>query len=187
VSGVDRIRRQQVLREAEGYLDLVSLFEGEWSPSAVSTARLANRCLDVLDRLPSNVAAGGPASFLRGQALRLLGRYSDAIAPLREAADSEPSDIESRLALGWCYKRSGKLSLAIESLEEALAIDASQAIVHYNLACYWSLAQHLDHALRYLSQALTMDEKYRLLIESESDFDPIRSDPGFQSLIGMIV
>ena len=42
------------------------------------------------------------------------------------------------LALGWCYKRIGRIDLAIESLEEALSIEPNDALIHYNLACYWS-------------------------------------------------
>jgi Flp pilus assembly protein TadD len=87
------------------------------------------------------------ALYLTGQAFRAIELYRDAISPLREAARFEPDNIHIWLALGWCYKRIGRLDRAIESLEEALTVDPGGAIIHYNLACYWSLAGSVDVAL----------------------------------------
>ena len=75
----------------------------------------------------------------------------------------------------------------VQPLEEALAIDASQAIVYYNLACYWSLAGNSKLALQYLSQSFDIDPGYRQLVADEKDFDPIRNLPDFQALIGVAV
>ena len=91
------------------------------------------------------------------------------------------------MALGWCYKRIGRIDLAIEALEQARSQDPQQAIIHYNLACYWSLAGNAATALQYLAQSFSMDPQFRQLAEHEPDFDPIRSDPGFQSLTSIIV
>ena len=187
MSGIKRLRRQQILREAEGYLDLLQLFgDSSFALPLGVRERVARRSLDALDRLEASPLPSH-ASYLKGQALRTLDRFEEAIAPLKEAAEKEPGDIHIWLALGWCYKRTGRLDLAIESLEQALDIDPDQAIIHYNLACYWSLARNKRHALDYLSQALRMDSNYRNLAEREPDFDPIRSDPGFQALTSVIV
>ena len=181
-----RVRRQQLLREAEGYLDLLQLFGDAWAPPLEVRRRLANRSLEVLERL-EDAQWPSHGAYLKGQALRTLDRFEEAIAPLKDAAEREPGNIHVWLALGWCYKRTGRLDLAIESLEEALDVDPEQAIVHYNLACYWSLARNKRHAIDYLTQALRMDSNYRNLIDHEPDFDPIRSDPGFQALTSVIV
>jgi len=183
--GISRIRRQQIIREAEGYLDLALLF-GESAVPAATRQRLAERSLAVLARLGDS-GGYGHAHYLRGQALRTMDRFEEAIEPLKLAADAEPSDIHVWLALGWCYKRTGRLDMAIESLEEALAVDSAKAIIHYNLACYWSLAHNKRQSLEYLAQALKLDPQYRDLIDSESDFDSIRDDPLFQALASVIV
>ena len=91
------------------------------------------------------------------------------------------------LALGWCYKRTGQLAKAIEALERAVKIDSSEAILHYNLACYWSLARNRTLALRYLSQALEIDANFRDMISDEPDFNPLRHDPEFIALTSVIV
>jgi hypothetical protein len=53
------------------------------------------------------------------------------------------------------------------------------------LACYLSLAGDKGRALRHLARALELDAEYRALADAESDFDPIRSDPDFQALLGL--
>jgi tetratricopeptide (TPR) repeat protein len=184
---VDRIRRQQMLREAEGYLDLVYLFGDRWEPAPPVRDALAMRALALLERLPAGAARGAPALYLKGVALRVLQRYTEALAPLETAAAAEPGNLHIHLCLGWCYKRTAQLDRAIETLEAALEANPNEAILPYNLACYLSLAGRRDDAIAYLSQALAMDEHYRSLLEREPDFDPIRSDPQFQALLSVIV
>ena len=120
--------------------------------------------------------------YLQGEALRALERYADAIVPLRKVAELEPENVQVLLALGWCHKRTGRIDLAIEALETALAADNDEPLIRYNLACYHSVAGDKRHALAYLEQALALDPEYRLLIDHEPDFDPLRGDPEFQAI-----
>jgi len=182
-----RLRRKQLLREAEGYLDLATVFADRWPLPLVLRDGLAQRTLDTLAQLNPHSGCRALVAYLRGQALRLMERHEDAIAALERSAELDPSNIHIWLALGWCYKRTGRLDMAIQSLEEALSIDANQAIVYYNLACYWSLAHNAKHALDYLGQAFAMDPAYRELAAEERDFDPIRAEPRFQQLTGAVV
>ena len=91
------------------------------------------------------------------------------------------------LALGWCYKRTGQLAKAIEVLERAVKVDPSEGVLHYNLACYWSLARNRTLALRYLSKALEIDSNFRDMVPDEQDFNPLRHDAEFIALTGVIV
>ena len=120
--------------------------------------------------------------YLWGEALRALERPFEALVPLERAVRLAPEDVRVRIALGWCYKRTGRLDLAIQTLERALAVEPDEALLRYNLACYLSLAGQKHRALGYLSQALETDPVYRELLDTESDFDPIRSDPEFQAI-----
>ncbi len=187
MSSRDRIRRQQILREAEGYLDLAMMFNEAWMLEPGRRHALAARSLSTLDRLSGGAAEEPEALFLRGQALRTMDRFREALSPLQLAVQLDPKNVDIYLALAWCYKRSDQLKKAIESLEEALTVDANAAILHYNLACYWSLAKNKRKAIQFLSQALSLDENYRHLIDSEPDFDPIRDDPRFRALTTVIV
>lgn len=171
MSSHDRVRRQQLLMQAEGYLEL----------------GMARHALDVLDRWGDPATLPDHALYLKGQSLRELGRYREAIGPLARAAKGDPRNVSIWLALGWCYKRTGKLDRAIESLEEALVVEPDDALVHYNLACYWSLACNKRQALAYLARAFDLEDEYRSLVAGESDFDAIRDDPAFQALVRVAV
>ncbi len=185
----DRIRRMKLQHQAEGYLEL----------------GLPQQALQVLARLgesgssaPAGTSApesgegsmGGEGEkgadvrtlYLQGEALRSLERYADAIVPLGKVAALEPENVRVLLALGWCHKRVGRIDLAIEALEAALAADNDEPLIRYNLACYHSVAGDKRQALAYLEQALALDPNYRLLVDHEADFDPLRDDPEFQAV-----
>jgi len=187
MSELKRFRRKQILREAEGYLDLVTSCSDELALSKETRDRIAQRALDTLGRLDANSRERVDALYLSGQALRIMERHGPAIEVLGQAAELDHDNIHVWLALGWCHKRMGRLDKAIESLEEALQVDDRQAIVHYNLACYWSLAKNVKWAVEYLERAFELDSTYRDLVAQERDFDPIRHHPRFQEALTVIV
>jgi tetratricopeptide (TPR) repeat protein len=187
MSAYSRIRRQQLLQEAEGYLELVTVLGEDWTLSPLVRDRVARRALSTLSRLGDSDALHHHALHLKGQAHRVMGQYHEAIEPLRQAVDLDPDNIQIYLALGWCYKRIGKLDLAIQSLEDALDADRNEGIIHYNLACYWSLARNVGLTLAYLAQAFELDANYRDKVADEPDFDPVRNHPEFVALTSVIV
>ena len=187
MSDFSRIRRQQILREAEGCLELVNLFADRWPLSPETRDGISRRAIETLQRIDNPGGLKGQILFLQGQALRHMQRYTDAVAALREAAEYEPQNVHIRLSLAWCYKRCRRLDLAIEALESGLEVDPALAILHYNLACYWSLAGNAKVAISYLGQALDLEPNYRDTLQDEADFDPIRNHPHFQALTVVIV
>lgn len=165
------IRIRHIEREAEGYLEL----------------GMPDHALRALEKLGPRSAVSANGLFLWGETLRSLGRFQEAIEPLDRAAAVDPDNIQVWLALGWCHKRTSRLDLAIRDLEVALRSEPTAALVHYNLACYLSLAGQRDRAITALAKALAIDADFRLLVDSEPDFDPIRSDPEFQALVSVVV
>ena len=166
VSSKNRIRRRKIQCEAEGYLEL----------------GLPQQALDALARLGDPVGFDPHTLYLWGQALRELERYPEAVVSLQRVVEAAPESIHVWLALGWCYKRTARLDMAIDALDKALALKPAEALVHYNLACYWSLAGDKGRALAYLERALAIDSDYARLIDDEPDFDPLRCDPEFRAL-----
>jgi tetratricopeptide (TPR) repeat protein len=161
----DQIRKK--LDEAEGYLML----------------DLARRALEILESQQDWLTMQFEASLLKGEALRSLNRYRDALRPLEVAAALRPGDSRVALALGWCFKRTNRLAQAIDSLERALREHPDDALLHYNLACYWSLAANGPKALDELAMALDLDPDLRTLIIGETDLDGLRGNPEFERLI----
>jgi tetratricopeptide (TPR) repeat protein len=186
VSGYHRIRRQQLLQEAEGYLDLIFTVSQHLPLDASHRTRLARRALEALDQLDCAEFCRGRAHYLRGQAFRLMEKYHQSIDSLLQAAEIDPANIHIHLGLSWCYKRVGRIDLAIESLEDALELEPERGILHYNLACYWSLANNVGLTLFHLSRAFDLDGDYRMLVHDEPDFDTVRNHPEFLVLTQMV-
>ena len=181
-----RIRLQQILREAEGYLELAMLFSDDFD-TTVARRLAIPLALGTLERMGEAGSMRSHALYLKGESLRALEQYQDAVVPLKMAAELDPGNIHIWLALGWCYKRCGQLDLAIDALDHALESGDGNGIVYYNLACYWSLARNKERALEYLSQAFAINPDYRDMVDREADFNPLRSDPDFQALTSVIV
>lgn len=186
MTDVKRIRRKQVLREAEGYLDLMALSE-RWPLTLDVRDRIADRAIETLNRLDHFGPRRTHELYLRGQAYRVKENYSKAIASLEASAELDADNLHTWLALGWCQKRTQRLDLAIQALEEAITIDPDEAIIHYNLACYWSLAENAKLAVEYLAEAFSIDSNYRDLVDAEADFNPIRQDAEFRALTSVSV
>jgi len=187
VSGYSRIRRQQLLQEAQGYLDLIMAVPEQDTVRVVHCSRLAQRALEALDQLDRNDCASGRVHFLRGQAYRLMEKHDLALNALQKSSEYDPHNVRILLAQAWCFKRLGRLDLAIESLEDALEIQGDVGILHYNLACYWSLLGNVGLSLVHLSRAIDLNADYRQLVASEHDFDGLRSHPEFQTLTNVSV
>lgn len=187
MSNPERIRRQQILREAEGYLELLLSAPEEFRLSAEPRHRLARRALKTLGEVEFTGPRKAQQLYFQGQALRAMDLFGQAIRPLEQSAELDPENLNVWLALGWCYKRVGRLDLAIHALEEAVEVDSEAGIIYYNLACYWSLTANVKNAVHYLRIAFDLAPHYRDLIDAEPDFDPIRAHPGFQAIKEVIV
>jgi tetratricopeptide (TPR) repeat protein len=165
-----RERLVRTRREAEGYLEL----------------GMPEHALRSLQRQGKIVHGDARGCYLLGESLRELHRYREAIFPFRRSLELIPDDVHVWMAIGWCYKRVGDIAKAIDSLESALSIEPGEAVLHYNLACYWSIARDRRQALRCLTHALNIDGNFRDFIADEPDFDPLRNDPLFKNIVGVL-
>src|SRR5262249_16356543 len=165
-----RIRRDRLLAAAEGYI----------------TLGMYKHALASLDQIEGSSKTGFQASYRRGDALRHLERHEEALVAFHRAFDEKPDDVDLLMAMAWCYKRTNQLPGAITSLEEAYKIAPKEAVILYNLSCYWSLAGNKTQSLSRLGRALRMDASYRQLIDDETDFDPLRHDPDFQMIVNAV-
>ena len=77
----------------------------------------------------------------------------------------------------------GKYAEAADRGLELIAARPDQPYLYYNVACCESLAGRADDAIARLRQAIDMWEGCRELAATDSDFDPIRDEPGFRELV----
>ena len=119
----------------------------------------------------------------RGVALRNLGRYEEAIASYDHALQIEPDDYAAWNNRGVTLSKLGRNEEAIASYQKSLAINPNEAGIYYNIARCLARQNNLSPALENLNQAITLDPKYRELAKTDRDFDRIRENPQFQTLL----
>jgi tetratricopeptide (TPR) repeat protein len=78
----------------------------------------------------------------------------------------------------------GKYSEAAEKGRELIEARPDRTYLYYNVACCESLAGEPADAINHLRRAIEMWEGCAEMAKQDSDFDPIRGDPAFATLIG---
>jgi len=164
-----RVLREKLLNAAEGYLML----------------DMPQHALESLDAIIDPERAQFASQYLRGMVYRHLGEYQMALDAFDLAYGENSDHLSLLLAMAWCYKRSDRLDKAIAIMQHAYAVSPTEPIVLYNLACYWALSGNKLQALSWLGRALRMDHDLKRLISDEQDFDQLRTDPDFESLVEM--
>jgi len=76
-----------------------------------------------------------------------------------------------------------KYDECIERGRELVEADPDYPLPLYNLACCESLAGHKDDAIEHLRLAIERFEGFRQYAGNDSDFEPIRDEPGFKELV----
>jgi hypothetical protein len=70
-----------------------------------------------------------------------------------------------------------------DELRTVVEAHPQYGMLSYNLACCESLTGKPAEALVHLQRAIELSEEFREDAESDSDFDPIRDEPGFRNLM----
>jgi len=95
----------------------------------------------------------------------------------------EASGWEVWMPLHHLYQE-GKYAEAADRGRELVEGHPEYAGPLYNLACCEALAGRKEDAIQHLRQAIERSEQFRPMAAEDSDFDPIREEPGFKELIG---
>jgi len=73
----------------------------------------------------------------------------------------------------------GDWRAAYDFASQGLADHPDNASLHFNLACYASMAGDREAALEHLGRAIELDPQVREWAATDTDLDPIRDDPRF--------
>jgi hypothetical protein len=95
----------------------------------------------------------------------------------------EPDGWELWAPLNPLY-RARKFAEAAGRGRQLVAAHPQYAGLFYNLACCESLAGRTADAIDHLGRAIDRSERFRSHAKDDSDFDPIRDEPGFKELVG---
>ena len=162
-----------------------------------SRGALALRLMDALD---AGEAAGGDARGKQSGGVLVVrpisapGRTTDRWVDVRVDDHPEPFK-ELRRLVNMSVSRihasearllaaQGRLSEAIEKQQEAIAIVPDEDQMIYGLARLYARAGDAANAVTTLRDAIERNARWRELAATQTDFDGIRNDPEFRTLIG---
>ncbi len=119
----------------------------------------------------------------RGNALSALGHKEEAITSYDKALEFKPDYHEAWYNCGNALSALGRKEEAITSYDKALEFKPDYHEAWYNKACFYGLQKNVDLAIATLQQAINLDSEYREMAKTDSDFDGIRQDDRFRSLL----
>ena len=123
------------------------------------------------------------AWYNRGNAFVNLGRYEEAEASYDKALALEPDQDAAWYGRGVTLGNLGRHEEAVASYDKALALKPDHDSAWYNRACCLALQNQLDLAIDSLTKAISINQEYQTMAKTDADFDNIRDDQRFQSLV----
>ncbi|MFM6628876.1 MAG: tetratricopeptide repeat protein [Microcystis panniformis] len=119
----------------------------------------------------------------RGSALDDLGRFEEAIASYDRALEIKPDYHLAWNNRGIALDNLGRFEEAIASFDQAIKINSNDADAYYNKACCYGLQNNVELAIENLQRAINLDVEYQDMAKTDKDFEQIRGDERFQSLL----
>jgi tetratricopeptide (TPR) repeat protein len=113
-----------------------------------------------------------------------LRQYEKAVQTYNKALDLKPDLLEALVHRGYAYDQLGQHERAIQDYHRAFELKSDDPTPRYYIACSYSLMNKPDEALKWLREAIDLDQKCRDEAKTDPDFDNIRDDPRFKELIG---
>jgi tetratricopeptide (TPR) repeat protein len=94
-----------------------------------------------------------------------------------------PNFVEALVAVGDVYTRKGLHEKGLEVDRRLVALRPDDPVVHYNLACDYSLLRDAEHCLEALDKALRLGYDDFTFMEKDPDLHYIRQDTRYQELL----
>ena len=107
----------------------------------------------------------------------------DAVASFDKALEFQPNSPKIWDKRGYTLVMLGEDDQAIISFDKALEIKPDYSSAYYNKAACYALQRKIELALENLQKAIEFNPSYREDAVNDIDFDEIKNDPGFQTLI----
>ena len=86
-----------------------------------------------------------------------------------ELATNYPDEVEWWIQWAYALRRCNSVEAAREVLESALLRFPKEGCIHYNLGCYACADGDLDSAKTWISQAIALEEDYKVMAMEDED------------------
>ncbi len=123
------------------------------------------------------------AYISRGIARAALGDQRGAVEDSDKAIQINPKLAEAYISRGNARLKLRDKQGALADYDKAIQINPGYAPAWYNRACAYSLQANVARAIEDLQKAIKLDSKFRENAKADPDFDLIRNDDRFKSLI----
>lgn len=122
--------------------------------------------------------------YNRGNSFGKLKQYKKAIKDYNKAIKLKPDYDNAWFIQGFTWIELGQNVKAIECFDRVLMINPDYYLALYGKACLYSRLGQSDQSIENLQQAIQINaDECCDLAKNDSDFDTIRDDPRFQTLI----
>jgi serine/threonine protein kinase/tetratricopeptide (TPR) repeat protein len=142
-----------------------------------------DRAIEQFERVVALEPAFAFAHYALGDACTQTCQYERAISEFKQAIELAGRSVNHVGVLGYAYGRSGNTDRAKELLDELTA-----RAVHSHVSPMWIALIHLglsdlDSVFQCLNRAFEQRDGSLILITAAAEFDPVREDARFKSLL----
>ncbi|GJL77982.1 MAG: hypothetical protein NPINA01_09710 [Nitrospinaceae bacterium] len=130
---------------------------------------------------PENNRRMGIFHFNEGNKSLRQGKWDEAEKNYKMALHHNEEFQETFINLSTTYFRAGKYDEALKTLRDLETINASNPLLHYNLACYYSLTKQSKASLNSIKKAVDLGYKDFQEIEIDPDLENMRDDADFKA------
>lgn len=119
---------------------------------------------------------------IRGIAKAYNGNYEEGMSDIDKALEINPKYGYALFNKALTYELYEKLDEAIEFYNKALEVE-KYVWSYYGIASCYGRRGDVENTIKYLGEAIKLDESIKNHAKEEVDFDPVRSDSRFINLI----
>ncbi len=118
-----------------------------------------------------------------GQREKAETAYRRTLAKVERHLELNPHDSRALYLGATALSELGDREKCFQWARKACSLDPDDPYIVYGIACFYSRLGHTEEALDYFEQAVRAGFTQKGWIDNDSDFDPIRTHPRFQSVL----
>ena len=103
-----------------------------------------------------------------------------------ELIKDKPDFVAALIPLGDAYTKRGLYKKGLEVDKKLARLKPEDPLIHYNLACSYSLLKMVEQALQALKKAIDLGYQDFSFMEADTDLDNVRKDSRYKKLISQV-